>query len=206
MNTGFNFRCAFGVSRPCGFIRSAALGLGAAMFASSAHAAFHLWVIQELFTNLDGSQQFIELFTTSSGQNPVGGQQIKVVQQGTGVTHTYTVPSGLNGAISTMNRNFLIATADVQLNGGPVPDFTLPDDFLFANGGTITFFGTGSPFTYTALPTDGITSHAMPGNVNQVNSPRNFSNQSGSVPEPSTWGALGLGGMGFFFLLRRRTA
>ena len=108
---------------------------------------------------------------------------------------------------STGGHTFLVATTALQSAGGPAPDFTLPDNFLFANGGTVQYVGTNQGIvTYTALPTDGITSHVIPGNTNQTNSPKNYAGTAGSVPEPSTWGALGLGGMGFFFLLRRRTA
>jgi len=205
MNIGSKTCRSCGVSRAIGVIRSAAFALTAAFFAGSAHAAFHLWVIQELFTNLDGTQQFIELFTPSFGQGSTASTQIQVKDQAGTTTHTFTIPTNIAG--DTTNHTFLIATAGLQLAGGPAPDFIMPNNFLFAAGGTVTYrFTFQGDVPYTALPVDGITSHIVPGNTNQVNSPKNFSNQTGSVPEPSTWGALGLGGMGFFFLLRRRTA
>ena len=203
MNTNTSLR------KTTSLLHLAALGCATALLSQSAHAAFHLWVIQELFTNLDGSQQFIELFTSSGSQNFVGGQQIQVVQQGTGTTHTFTIPSNLSSS-STGGHTFLVATASLQAAGGPAPDYpTLPTNFLFANGGTINFFGANTGLVYTALPTDGVTSHAIPGNTNQTNSPKNFAGATssvGPVPEPTTWALLGMGGVGLCVLMRRRAA
>ena len=179
----------------------------AVMCASSAHAGFHLWTIQELFTNLDGTQQFIELSAPAApngnNQHFVGGKTIQVKDQSNTTTHTFSIPTDL-GSSSTASRTFLLSTGGLQAAGAPAPDYTIPNGFLFAAGGTITFFGTPSTVIYTALPTDGITSHAIPGNTNQVNSPKNFSNQTGSVPEPTTWGLIGLSGLGLGLLFRRR--
>ena len=188
-------------------VRTLAPACAAAMFASSAHAGFHLWTIQELFTNLDGTQQFIELSAPAApngnSQQFVGGKTIQVKDQSNTTTHTFSIPSNL-GSGSTGGRTFLLATGGLQAAGAPAPDYTIPNGFIFAAGGTITFFGTPSPVTYTALPTDGFTSHAVPGDTSQVNSPKNFSNQTGSVPEPTTWGLIGLSGFGLCMLFRRR--
>ena len=183
----------------------AAFGCASAMLATSASAAFHLWTIRELFTNLDGSLQFIELSTTSGSQQFVNAQQIQVKDQSNTTTHTFAIPANLPS--DSANKTFILATAGVQAAGGPAPDFTIPSNFLFAAGGTINFFGTNTGLVYTALPTDGITSHAIPGNTNQVNSPKNFAGSTGQVvPEPGTWALLGMGGAGLCALLRRRQA
>ncbi len=168
-------------------------------------ASFHLWQIRELYTNLDGSVQFIEIFTGSSGQQFVGGQTIQVVQQGTGTTHTFTFPG--NAGTPTNNHAVLIATASITGLGGPTPDFTLPAGFLFSDASTITMSGTvqgGVP--YASLPTNGSQSLAIPGNTTQPNSPQNFAGTVGSVPEPMTWGLIGVGGLGLSLILRRRSA
>ena len=176
------------------------------MLASSAQAAFHLWTIRELFTNLDGSQQFIELFCPTSSQTFVSGQQIRVTDQANTTTHTFTIPANVPG--DTTNRAYLIATSAFAAAPGAVtPDAIVPSGFLFPAGGTISFFGTPSSIVYTALPTNGILSRVVPGSANQVNSPQNYAGQTGQVvPEPTTWALLGMGGVGCCFLMRRRAA
>ncbi len=183
----------------------AGLGCATAMLGTSAQAGFHLWSIQELFTNLDGSVQFIELSTASGNQQFVSGQTITVKDQSNTTTHTFVIPANLPS--DSAGKTFILATAGLQAAGGPAPDYTIPSNFLFTAGGTINFFGTNSG-PYTALPTNGTLSRVFPGTTNQTNSPKNFANVSGtvSVPEPTTWALLGMSGVGLCALLRRRSA
>jgi hypothetical protein len=172
------------------------------MITSPAQAAFHLWNIREIYTDASGSLQFIEFFCNSGSQQFVGGQQITVTPTGGGTAHTFTLPSNLPG--DTLNHAFLIATTAADAAGAPTPDFVLPANFLFAGGGTISFFGQNSG-TYTALPTDGVLSRTW-GDGNAVNSPQNFAGQAGvvAVPEPAAWALAALGGFGLLVVLRRR--
>ena len=181
-----------------------ALGCATALISQSAQAAFHLWTIRELYTNLDGTQQFIELFCPSAGQTLIGGQTIQVVEQATSTTHTFTIPANLGS--DTTNHAYLLSTATLQAAGAPAPNAVIPNNFLFKGASTINFFGTPNANPYTALPTDGVTSRALPGGTNQVNSPQNFAGQTGQVvvPEPTTWAMIGMGGVGLCALLRRR--
>ena len=116
----------------------AAVVAGSLAFAPKAHAAFHLWNISELYTNSSGTLQFIELSTTASGQNFVGGQQIHISFGGQTQT-PFTVPSNLSTSTDTSNKEFLIGTAGIQAAGAPAPDFVMPNGFLFLGGGTISF-------------------------------------------------------------------
>src|SRR5436309_315206 len=131
--------------------RCAALLVTAMMAKSSAQAAFHLWNIREIYTDGSGSYQFIEFFTSQSSQQFVGGQQVQVSNIGGTQTHTFTIPSNLPG--DTFNHAFLIATSAASAAGAPTPDYILPDNFLFAAGGTISFFGANRG-AYSAMPTD----------------------------------------------------
>ncbi|HEY4234629.1 MAG TPA: hypothetical protein VGM76_14440 [Lacipirellulaceae bacterium] len=160
------------------------------------HAAFHFWQISEVFSNSDGSVQFIELFSSSGSQNFThsgipGGTKI------TSGTNTYTFPSDIDFSIDTTNKHMLLATAGfAALAGGISPDFAtapLPAHFFNPAGDTITYQGTlFAPATFgpssTALPTDGVHSLTFPGAGNAVNSPTNLAGNAGSVnlPPPVT--------------------
>jgi len=63
------------------------------------------------------------------------------------------------------------------------PDFIVPAPFLFPGGGTLDFAGV-DPFTYPALPLDGVKSLARDGSTG-TNSFTTFAGQSGSVGAPS---------------------
>src|SRR5882757_6189738 len=117
------------------------LGLAAATLSlSSAHAAFHLWTIREIYTDTSGSLQFIELFDFNSGENFVNGMNINVSNVGNSQTHTFTIPgSSLSG--DTANHALLFGTSGLQAHGGPTPDYIIPNGFLFSAGGSISFFG-----------------------------------------------------------------
>ena len=168
-----------------------------------ARAAFHLWNIDEVYTNSSGTLQFVELTDPAGFQNFVNGMQISITSPDGTQTHTFTIPGdSLPG--NTLNHNLLFATSGVQAAGGPPPDYTLPNGFVFPAGGTISFFGSnGGP--YTGLPTDGVLSRTWNGG-NAVNSPTNFIGQTGTVvaPEPTTITLLVGGGVAMLGLRRRR--
>jgi Dockerin type I domain len=151
-------------------------------FASRANAAFHLWALQEIYTNSSGNLQFIEMFDQFGGQEFVGGQQIRVTNSDGTQTHSFTIPTNLPD--DSFDHTFLLGTAALQSAGGPAPDYILPDGFLFPGGGSISFFGLNSG-TYSALPTDGTLSRTWGGTDNAVNSPQNFAGQTGVVTVPA---------------------
>jgi hypothetical protein len=150
-----------------------------------AFANFHLWSISEIYSNSDGSVQFIELFTSSAGQTLTGNTHI------TSNAHTFTFPSGLSQ--DTTNKHMLLATAGFgTLAGGVTPDFTIPSNFFNVAGDTITYQGTVFPgTTFGAAPTDGVKSLNYPGATQATNSPTNLGGMTGSVnlsPPPAPTG------------------
>jgi hypothetical protein len=178
------------------------------MVAAPAQARpFHLWAIQEIYSNNSGTLQFIELTDQFGGQNLVPGNMVSVSNAGNTQTNSFTVP-GNNLVGNTLDHMLLFGTAGIQAAGGPAPDYIIPNDFLFTGGGSINFFGLNSG-TYTALPTDGILARMwQAGDIPNVET--NFSGVTGSitpVPEPTTMMltpfAVGLGGL-FRWLSRRR--
>lgn len=156
--------------------------------AQSAHAAFHLWNIREVYTDASGTRQFIEFFTASGSQQFVGGQQVRVSNVGGTETHTFTIPNNLPA--NSANHAFLIATAGAGTSGSPTPDYTIPNNFLFSAGGTITFFGANGG-AYTSLPTDGVLSRTW-GSGNAANTPQNFAGSVGSITIPSSPPAISI--------------
>lgn len=184
--------------------RGAALAMIGMMAFNQAQAAFHLWNINEIYSDGSGSLQFIEFFTSQSSQQFVGGQQVSVSNVGNTQTHTFTIPSNLPG--DTFNHSFLLGTAGIQAAGAPAPDYIIPNNFLFTAGGTISFFGANGG-AYSAMPTDGSLSRNW-GDGNAVNSPRDFAGQAGTivVPEPAIWGLLAAAVTASFLRLRGRIA
>ena len=87
-----------------------------------AEATFHNWEIVEVYSNADGSVQYIELFTTQPSQNQVGGQDIVVTTE-LGVT-TFTFGEDIVGG--TANHNLLITNEGyTALPGVASPDYQL---------------------------------------------------------------------------------
>src|SRR2546425_2689000 len=100
------------------------LGLAAfcAVCAVPAQAAFHLFRIAEVYSNADGSVQYVVIreATGSNGENFWAGLQIRTTNAA-GVIKTFTVPSNLPSS-STASRSVLIATAGFASLGLATPD------------------------------------------------------------------------------------
>ncbi|MGE5088279.1 MAG: hypothetical protein ACM3QY_04055 [Candidatus Levyibacteriota bacterium] len=152
-----------------------------ALFSLQARASFHLWRIDEIYSDASGSVQFIELSVTSSGEQFLAGHTISVTE-GNNPAHTLTFPSDLPG--DTANRHFLIATAGFAKLGLVTPDYVVPDGFLYIPEGTIDYAGV-DVVGYHALPTDGVHSIDRNGNA-MVNSPTNFAGKTATIgPAPA---------------------
>jgi hypothetical protein len=155
---------------------------------SAARASFHLWGINEVYSNSSGTVQFVEMRNDAdSFENFTQGQTFK------SNANTLTLNHNLDG--DTINKSFLMATPGYAgLTGVPAPDFIFPaNNFFSINGDTLTFqfaIGDGThpaTFTFTGaqLPTDGTRSLKYDRTLNAVNSPTNYAGQSGTVPEPA---------------------
>jgi hypothetical protein len=168
----------------CPRIRLAPIALGLLALTScipSALASFHLWVIDEVYSNASGSVQFIELSTSASGEQFLSGHAITVKSRDStymqGVTNTFTFPNNLPG--DTANHHFLIATQGFANLDIVKPDYVVPDGFLLLPAATIDYASVNT-MAYASLPTDGVHSIDANGNV-MVNSPTNFAGQTGTV-------------------------
>ncbi len=170
--------------------RARVLGLrvllaAAIAWAPAAHAAFHLWTIQQIFSNADGSVQFVVLHVGGfNGEEFLAGHTF--IASGGGVTNTFTFPSNLPSN-STANHSFLIATQGFAALGILTPDYVIPNGFLPLISGTLNYAGVNF-VNYASLPTDGMT--AITANGAQVpNLATNFAGASASVvPPPPVFG------------------
>jgi len=180
-----------------------------------AHASFHTFQIEQIYSNADGTIQYVmlhEVFGLDSQEFLTGHA---LTSTHAGVTKTFTFPNDLpRGA--TAGKRFLIATrgfAALASKGGmpmsmtppkdyyypppppppedpPVmangqPDYMIPDGFLATDDGTLNYAGVDQ-LTYGALPTDGLM--ALERNGTAVNTPTNFA----GVATPLAPGAVTL--------------
>ena len=137
---------------------------------------FHLWKIDEIYSNADGTVQFIEFSNASNGEQFVDG--VSITDTANGVTHTFTVQGNLPGA-ATANTHFLIATQGFANLGIVTPDYIIPDGFVFTGGGTIDYAGYDTVL-YGALPADATHSITRAGVV-ATGSPTNFAGVTGQL-------------------------
>jgi hypothetical protein len=194
------------MQRPLAAAIAGLVALAAAGTAPRPALAFaHLWEITEVYSNADGSVQFVELFSELPAETALTATFLRSA----GNAQDFQFPTDLSG--STLNRHLLVATAAFAAQPGAVtPDYVMPDAFLRTSGDTLGFWTDGSYFFpaqlwnsfafggATPLPLDGIHSlardHTATAIASAVNSPTNFAGQAGSlVPEPASAALLGAG-------------
>ncbi len=155
------------------FLRALAVVLG--LFALPLPAAFHLWQINELYSNADGTVQFVELTALSPGQQFLAGHNL--ISSSGGNTRTFTFPSNLPG--DTSGRRMLIATQGFAALGIVTPDYIVPNNFFFPGGGTVNF-ASADVWNHPALPTNNQSLDRSGAAI--ANSPTNFFGATGTVP------------------------
>ena len=120
---------------------------------SAASPSFHLFRIEQIYSNSDGTVQFIVLHESfgANGENLWSGQTL--TSSGSGSTKSITFSTNLPSS-NTAGRRVLIATPGFAALGLVTPNYTIPNGFLpFANG-TVNYAGVDQ-VTYTSLPTNG---------------------------------------------------
>ena len=178
-----------------------------------ARATFHVWAVTELYSNADGSVQFVKLTNNSAFTTEyfLGNHVITCIGP-SGVSNTFTFPTNLP-AVSTLNKTFIIGTTNLaSVPGGLTPDyvFTNQGPFLFPNMGvtnTVGIIGSiETPAAYANLPTDGVSSLMGLGSslVVATNSPKNFNDQTNSIV-PVKFDASRLAGTDFVMTFRTST-
>lgn len=176
----------------------------------SARASFHFFDIQEIFSNGDGTVQFIELFTPFGSQQFLTGHTLTFQ---TGSTTLNSLPlSELPG--DSTNKSFLIGTANLATLYGVTPNFIIPANFFTPGANNFLNFAEGTDrVSLTLLPTNGTSSlngqinnpaaTSAATTVNALATPTNFAGQTATIPEPAG-AALVLLTFGATTLRRRR--
>jgi hypothetical protein len=158
--------------------------------AGLASASFHTWEIAELYSNADGTIQFVVLRESqgASGENLLAGRALTVTRTG-GFSKTFVFPNDLPSP-NTANRYVLIATQgyfDAAANyaefRAAMPDYVMPNQFLPTDGGTLNYAGVDS-VSFGPLPVDGSLALYTPlsGNYVDVNVARNFAGGVATLP------------------------
>ena len=191
-------------------LRALCLAAATVLVSSVATAFFHTWEVEQVFSNADGSVQFVVMTTNTNGENLSSGVTFTSKDSGDNqkqVTFSKNLPSG-----ATAGKKLLIATQSFAALGLVTPDFLIPDQFIPTGKGSV-----GDPFSVLAwggseLPTDGVNALYLKNFVTSVSANRatNFAGQSASVslpPPPPTvanyqglwWAGPGENGWGINF-------
>jgi hypothetical protein len=182
--------------------------------ASPGSANFTTWDVNEVFSNADGTIQFIEFFEANNqdGQRSFDGKPLKTFVSGAGPNdpldvHTFNddLPSNF-----TAGTFALVATQGfASLPGAVQPDFVMPDGFIDTSVVVELELGNIDEFMFSLgdIPTDGINSLHRTGTPIGLNSPTNFAGDTGSIDLPEAAPtALGVAALTCLVALRWRGA
>lgn len=147
-----------------------------------AHAAFHLFRIDQVFSNADTSVQYVVLreVTGSDFESFWMGNTLRTTGMGGAMT-SFQFPSNLPST-STASRSVLVATSGFAALGLVAPDYVVSNGFIPITGGSMNYAGVDQ-IALPALPTDGAT--AIDRNGNHVAAtPRNFAGATTTLTAP----------------------
>ncbi len=142
---------------------------------ADAQAAFHRWDFSEIFSNADGSVQFIELLSLFNGEHQLANHFL------TSNDNSFKVLTNLPNNL-TANKHFIFGTAAfATLPGAVTPDYIIPDNFFNPHGDTLDWAGFDDLiFTDGQLPLDGF--HSLLANGTTAdNTPTNFAGAIGQI-------------------------
>lgn len=106
--------------------------LAASFSAFPAYGSFHAVNVSEVYTNADGSVQFIELQCLAAGQTQMQNTRVVVWNADSTVS---AILFDFTTTISWVaNQNMLLATASFQDTAGFAPDFVIPNGIFFPDG------------------------------------------------------------------------
>ncbi len=156
--------------------------LAAAAWSQDARATFHLWRIDQVYSDAGGSVQYVDFVLpfTFDDESLLTGHAISA-----GLNSNSMILSSNLPAFPVAGQHFLVATPGFAALAGVAPDYTFPVAPFFDQTGDTLNWASVDFFTFGALPSDGIHALNRDGSI-AINAPTNFAGQVGFVPEPST--------------------
>ena len=161
------------------------------LFTSAAHGGNHTWRFSELFSNADGTIQFIELNESMGGALEVNMRGQWIMSDATG--KKFDFPANLTE--DTTRKYLLLATERfAALPNAPTPDYIIPENFIAVDGDTVRYVFVDVTYGPGELPLDGVMSLGKH-MIRVVNNPTNFAGETGTVvvsniPAASAWGLI----------------
>ena len=165
--------------RPARGPRRIAGAVAGLLAAGAAHAGFDSFAIEHVYSNADGTVQFVVLreMQNLAGGDAWTGRTFRATRAG--VTRSFTFPRDLpDGA--TAGRRVLLGSDGMAALGLVAPDYVLPDGFLPTDGATLDLAGVDQ-VTYAALPSDGVNAITRLG-FPTPNVATNFAGQAAPMP------------------------
>lgn len=149
-----------------------------------ATAEFHLFRIDQVFSNADGSVQYVVMreSTGSNFENFWMGNMLRTTTAAS-MNQQFSFPTDLPST-ATASRKVLIATSGFAALGVVAPDFVVPNGFIPIGGGSLDYASGTDNIMLPALPTDGAT--AIDRNGNHVAAtPTNFAGATTTLSAPA---------------------
>src|SRR5206468_2670797 len=144
-----------------------------------AHASFETWAIDEIYSNGDGTVQYVVLHEAQglNQQDVLLGQRLTVARAGIGrsVVLDHNLPSMLTGG-----KRLLVASSGFLALGIITPDYVMPNRFLPIDGGTLDYAGVDQ-VVYPPLPIDGANAYYRGGAI-KANLATNFLGATATSP------------------------
>lgn len=164
------------------------VGLAAAVWSRRAEATFHLWRIDQVYSNATGSIQYVDFVLpfTFDDESHLTGRQLSAGLNSNTMTFGNDLPQ-----VPVAGQHFLVATPGFATIAGVTPDYTFPSSFVpfFNRAGDTLNFASVDSFMFPALPSDNIRALNRNGST-AVNAPINFAGTTGSITDnPDTNGS-----------------
>jgi len=150
-----------------------------ALAASEASATFQSWRIEQVYSNADGTVQYVVLHESQglAGERFLAGRMLTSTHGG--VTRTFAFPADIPSSL-TANKRLLIGTQGLAALNLIVPDYVVPNGFLATDGATLDYAGVDQ-IVYASLPTDGGTAIGRTG-TGMPSVATNFAGASAVLP------------------------